>query len=194
MIRNIVFNKADIEFLQNERVKKMSVIDWGKTVSIINEHIQLSILNHTWDNCKLNETGTGVGYDIILESGIRIQSKLRQVSGATPYSKSVHFSTTRRHSKKNMNNNKTGHICYNCDEFDFVFITLVHKGKRDIQDWYYSYIPVWELLDPDGSGNLVTSISSKILFKYKVTNCLDKGLLPQRCQELQSLVEDTLET
>tara|TARA_R110000744_G_scaffold115383_3_gene215967 strand:- start:695 stop:1252 length:558 start_codon:yes stop_codon:yes gene_type:complete len=180
MLQNIILRESDILFLQNGSLKKMENINWGKTVSIINEYIQQSILEYLEFDCKTNEEMCGSGYDLLLDNKIKIQCKIRQVEGQTPYSKAVHFSTTRRKSIKNIDKCKTGQVCYTCSEFDYVFVSLVHKGMRDLIDWKFALIPVQELI---GEGdNLVTSISSKLLEKYKVTSISDINLLLRPCQ------------
>jgi len=183
MLQNIIFQESDILFLQNTSLKKMSPINWGKTVSIINEYIQQSIFEYLEFDCKTNEEMCGSGYDLLLDKKIKIQCKIRQVEGQTAYSKSIHFSTTRRKSIKNIDKCKTGHVCYSSSEFDYVFVSLVHKGMRDLIDWKFALIPVEELIG-EGS-NLVTSISSNLLDKYKVTSISDITLRLRSYQLLQ---------
>jgi len=75
-----IIDKDDMKLLKNRRVRKMSKIDWGKTISITNQYIHCSILKYylnpsgyrvyTTDdinNLKYNEEYKG-DYDIILEN------------------------------------------------------------------------------------------------------------------------------
>lgn len=166
--------------LENDIVQKMSIIDWGKTLAKFNEVIHKHILKlegfPVYDvdldqDCPIKSMNNNPGYDIviILDSNkvIRIQSKLRQIKGKTSFSRSVHFETTRRHSKKNINSSKTGHICYNENEFDYVMISLVNvKYRNDFKKWKFSLIPIKALIDGK-TGLCRSSISSKILKKYE---------------------------
>ena len=119
-IMNII-NQNDKYLLKNERNIKLSRIDWGKTFSIINQYIQKEILSYilypygyyvlTTDDedfpKNINIKNNSPGFDIIIKSMeeqkfFRVQSKLRQVKGKTPFSQQINLETTRRHSKKNM--------------------------------------------------------------------------------------------
>ena len=155
---------ADIKkLLNNKLIKSLGNLDWGRTIAPFNEQIIRKIYE---DQECLEVNCENSGYDIIV-NGQRIQCKIRQVDGDTPFSKSVYLSTTRRHSIKNFNKNVSGQICYSDDEFDFLFVTLVWAGNRDVNEWYASLIPVEEL-KADRKGNLKTSVSSKLLKKYEV--------------------------
>ena len=117
IIEKDVFNMVDNKFIAN-----MSPIDWGKTMAIANEYICRDLMTslgrtkviHT-DECvegseggmlieKLNidTSNNGSGFDtIVLSNGKRIQCKLRQVKGKTPYSTQTHFDNTRRKTGQN---------------------------------------------------------------------------------------------
>ena len=125
-------------------------MDWGKTIAISNQYIQRNILKHKLepfgfrvystddidlpDLPEINISNNSPGFDLLIVSpegkNIRIQSKLRQVKGITDYSQQIHFETTRRNSKKNENQNHTGHVCYSLDEFDYVMISLVNDNEN----------------------------------------------------------------
>lgn len=193
-IMNII-NEDDKYLLKNQRNIKLNRIDWGKNFSIINQYIQKEILSYilhpygyyvfTTDETddenfpkNINITNNSPGFDIIIKSMkeekfFRVQSKLRQVKGKTPFSKQVNIETTRRHSKKNMERCYTGHICYDTDEFDFVMISLVHDRNnrlsiiQDCNKWFFSFIPKTELIDSQKKC-IVPKIVPKIIEKYKI--------------------------
>ena len=183
-----VRNRELVDFLHMEWVNKLSIIDWGKTVSIPNQEIGRDILNRLLPNgykafttddsdCPIIDTSNNSpGFDIIIkdESGDlkRVQSKLRQVNGVPHYSKQVGIETTRRNSAKNKGKNHTGHVCYSCDEFDYVLISAInvkndYDNRHDINTWGFSIIPIKELIDSE-KGCCVTKITPKILNKYKI--------------------------
>ena len=151
------------KLLNNKLIKNLGNLDWGRTIAPFNEMI---IKNIYKDQETLEVNGENSGYDLIV-NGQRIQCKVRQVDGDTPFSKSVYLSTTRRHSVKNFHKNVNGQVCYSDDEFDFLFVTLVWAGNRDVNDWYATLIPVDEL-KADRKGNLKTSVSAKLLKQYEV--------------------------
>jgi len=173
-IINEIIDKSDLELLNNQRVVNMSVNQWGKAVSTSNEYIQKDILQFILGKehkLSINlSNNNGSGYDILLNGNIKIQSKLRQVRGKTPYSNSLHFETTRRNSNKNLNKNITGHVCYSLNEFDFVYISLIHNkiDRSDVNNWKFILIPNFELLD--NNGFLKTKIESKLLKKYEIND------------------------
>ena len=103
----------------------------------------------------------------------RIQSKLRQVTGVTDFSKQTHFETTRRNSKKNKDTAaaESGHVAYSADEFDYVMVTLINvkngtQRRNDVNLWSFSIVPIADLVDPN-KGCCLTKIPSKILAKNK---------------------------
>lgn len=151
------------KLINHKLIRRLGNNDWGRTISPFNEQI---IRNIYQDQETLEVSCQNSGYDLIV-NGQRIQCKIRQVDGHNPFSKSVYLSTTRRHSIKNFNKNVSGQICYSDDEFDFLFITLVWNGNRDVNDWYASLIPVEEL-KAERKGNLKASVSAKLLKKYEV--------------------------
>ena len=189
-LNTVIENKELISFLSMGWVKSLSIIDWGKSVSIPNQYIGRDILNkhmpegssaYTTDDIDCPEIDTSnnsPGFDLIIKcpngSLKRVQSKLRQVSGVTPFSKQIGIETTRRNSKKNENKNHTGHVCYSVDEFDYILVSAVHvkngiENRHDINKWWFSLVPVEELIDKI-RGCCVTSIKPEILNKYKIIN------------------------
>lgn len=158
--------------LEHPLIKNLEPIDWGRSVAPFNEMIIKDLLK---DEHIAETKATTSGYDLMINDQ-KIQCKLRQVNGKTPFSKNVYLETTRRHCNKNVDKVSRGHVCYSSDEFDYVFITLVHDGKRDIKDWYASMVPVYEL--EDNNGNLKTSVSSDLLKKYELKNFFNSGLRP----------------
>jgi hypothetical protein len=179
----------DKQMLKIERIVNMSVIDWGKTMAVSNQYIQRNILRKHFPNYKIYTTDDKIdnvtnlcfgnnspGYDIVVikpdNSIVRIQSKLRQVSGKTDTSKQVHFETTRRHSNKNILKSKSGHVSYSIDEFDFVFLSLINVAnnydkRKDCNLWSFCLIPIKELQDGENDF-CITHITPNILKKYSI--------------------------
>ena len=184
-----VINPYDKELIENGRIKKYAVINWGKAMARSNEIIQRDLLRHCGveafdpeldaDCPSIKTDNNSPGFDIVVRcadgSLKRVQSKLRQVVGVTDFSRQTHFETTRRHSKKNEGSSSdSGHVAYSCEEFDYVMITLVNVGKdgkeranrNSVDKWSFSIIPIHELINKEKKC-CVTHISSKLLEKYK---------------------------
>tara|TARA_R100000657_G_C4645848_1_gene90945 strand:+ start:41 stop:601 length:561 start_codon:yes stop_codon:yes gene_type:complete len=133
-------------------------------------------------NKRLNEEGirsqkmTCDGYDLLTEKYKRVQVKYRYVNGKTPYSRQLHFETTRRNSKKNEGAaSESGHVSYSLDEFDYVAPVIVHGSKGQTPADYLNslntakilLIEVADLKDPEREGCCLNSIPSKVLQKNK---------------------------
>lgn len=184
-----VINPYAKQLIENPIIQSMTVIDWGKAMARCNEIIQKDILKsigieaydpETDANCpEINIANNSPGFDIIAKNSqgkiVRIQSKLRQVKGTTDFSQQIHFETTRRISKKNEGTaSVSGHVAYGCNEFDYVFISLINVGKNgkirtkrnNVDKWSFSLIPVEAIIDKE-RGCCFTHIPSKILDQYK---------------------------
>jgi len=166
---DFVVEPCDLAILQNDRIKTLSKNDWGKTTAIINEHIHIALLRDIFRVDEVQLENKNKGYDILLKGSIRIQSKLRQVAGKTKYSKSLHFETTRRHTKNNANLYKNGHVCYSNDEFDYVVVSVIHLpiDRSDVNQWMFCIAPVHELCETK-SCHLKSSIEPALLSKYEI--------------------------
>ena len=160
-------------------------------MSISNQYIQRNILKHITDYevfttddkdfpKNINISNNSPGFDLLLKTKnkyVRIQSKLRQVNGLNNWSKQVYLETTRRNSKKNINKNHTGHVCYSLNEFDFLFISLVNirksfKYREDCNKWSFCLIPINELEDKDHS--CCVSMIDKNIIKKNIININNK--------------------
>ena len=200
MDKNVLIEQCDLNLISNPRIMNMSVIDWGKTMAISNEWILKSLMNklggiqtvHT-DECVKGSEGlhlleqnnidisnNGAGFDcLVLAGGFRVQCKLRQFKGKTPYSTQLHFENTRRKSAKNEGTaSDSGHVRYSDNEFDFVLVSLVDgykdKSRRaDLNKWSFSLIPVEDLKDPNAPGFCVSHIPASVLDKNKLENDQD---------------------
>ena len=116
------------------------------------------------------------GFDIVVKTADgqlkRIQSKLRQVKGLTPFSHQSHFETTRRHSKKNQGvSAQSGHVAYANNEFDYVMVTLINvrddlEKRKSVDAWSFSLIPIHALIDKE-KGCCFTHIPARVLKKYE---------------------------
>jgi len=184
---NDILSPSVRQLIENEIIKSMSVIDWGKAMARANEYIQKELLKFcgvdAYDpqvdqNCpNININNNSPGFDLIVKNknGVlkRVQSKLRQVTGKTDFSKQTHFETTRRNSKKNKDKatSESGHVAYSTDEFDYVMVTLINvkNGKQrrnNVNLWSFSIIPISDLIDHTKDCCL-THIPAKILEKNK---------------------------
>lgn len=161
----IHFDYRDLSFLKNERVMNLDTCSWGRIVSCVNENIQIEVLKKQYPNSKI-EIVVGKPYDILIDDTIRIQCKLRQTNGSTPFSKQIYIETTRRICDKNLDCSQTGHVMYADDEFDFIMISLVHKelDRSNPNNWSFTCIPVSELMN--GSNYLPSHIPARILNQY----------------------------
>ena len=198
--KNTLVVDSDVkQMITNKFILKMSFIDWGKTMAIANEYICKDLINamtditvvHT-DECvegseggllleKLNidVSNNGSGFDtIVLSNGKRIQCKLRQVGGKTPYSRQTHFDNTRRTTGLNEGEEgggETGHVRYGSDEFDYVLVALVQSYKDktvrgNLNRWNFSFIPISDLVDPNVPNFCYTAIPPNVLEKNKLVS------------------------
>ena len=189
---------AALQLLQNPIIKLSSIIDWGKQMAHANEFIQRDLIQscgipayHPADRnnrdgftdseiATINNTisNNSPGADIFCKDPttnriIRVQSKLRQVKGRTDFSHQTHFETTRRNSVKNQNQNQSGHVAYNPNEFDYVLVTLVNvrenlSRRNNINLWSFSCVPVRTLINPT-YGCCETKIRAQLLNHFKVS-------------------------
>jgi len=106
---------------------------------------------------ELNSDKNESGYDLFCpENNLRIQVKYR--------ADTFHLETTRRNSRKNINQNQTGHIAYSANECDmFVFV----RPSDNFSDIKFIAIPVDELKDKKNSNILVTRVSSSVIKKFE---------------------------
>lgn len=170
-----VWMPRDVDTLmRNPIVKNSSVIDWGKIMALSNHYIQQNILKILGYKCDITETKNNTpGYDLICEGNLRIQSKIRQVCGKSWNSRQIHFETTRRHCNKNIEKSKSGHVSYSKDEFDFVFLTIIHlrdnfyEKRLEYNLWKFCLIPIKELQD-ENHDYLITKIPPYLLKKYEI--------------------------
>lgn len=198
-LMNIISRDAS-GLLDNGIIQSMSVIDWGKAMARANEIIQKELLRYagfdahdpSQDDCPLIDvTNNSPGFDIIIKTDDgklkRVQSKLRQVQGRTPFSRKVHFETTRRHSKKNSGEAaESGHVAYSVHEFDYVMISLVHirndiHTRNSVDNWSFTLIPIHELINHDKMC-CITHIPPCLLQKYSFT------ISPQTAQTVPNLL------
>jgi hypothetical protein len=142
------------DFLNHPVVIGADPQEWGRTCSSINEFVQMDMLT-ALRYCVTRVKG--LPYDLLVD-GHRVQSKLRQVNGLTPFSTAVTIETTRRQCRKNDALCSNGLVCYALDEFDFLLVSLVHKtsNRQDPSTWYFSMIPASELVDGDRMASKIT--------------------------------------
>jgi hypothetical protein len=198
--KNKLVEQCDLSLITNPRIMTMSVIDWGKTMAISNEWILKSLMNnlggiktvHT-DECGTGTTGghlleqnnidisnNGAGFDcLVLEGGYRVQCKLRQFKGKTPYSTQIYFENSRKRSEKNVGgSSKSSHVPYSDNEFDFVLVSLVDgytdkERRADLNKWNFVLIPVEDLKDSSAPGFCVGHIPPDVLEKNKLEKDTD---------------------
>lgn len=177
-----------IKTLENKFICSLSPIDYGKAIQTAVEEYVTYMVNLISEKTLLIDiaknpqliidylyANNGPGFDrLFLPGNIKIQIKLRQVDGKTPYSKQVHFENTRRHSTKNKNKSaESGHVRYAVSEFDYVIVVLCHivDGERThYTNWTYSLVSSEELQDVNNEGYCLSKIPSGLLFKNKYDN------------------------
>lgn len=188
-INSISYNYQDvISTLDNPFIKSLSPLEYGKGVqtaveeyvshnvnSIANEEILVDVSRNPFLIEQYQYSNNGPGFDrLLLPKCLKIQNKLRQVNGKTPYSKQVHFENTRRQSTKNQNKSSvSGLVRYSVTEFDYVLVVLCHivDGERqNYEDWSYSLISSSELEDVNNKGYCLPHIPSALLLQNKYDN------------------------
>jgi hypothetical protein len=185
-INPLSFDHNDvINTLENKFICSLNPIDYGKAIQTAVEEYVTYMVNFISEQTLLVDVAknpqliidylyanNGPGFDRLLVLGNKkIQIKLRQVDGKTPYSKQVHFENTRRHSVKNKNKSaESGHVRYAVPEFDYVLVVLCHirDGERThYTNWSYSLVSSKELEDVNNEGYCLPNIPSALLFKNK---------------------------
>jgi hypothetical protein len=188
-INPISFSYEDVvSALENPFIRSLSPLEYGKA-------IQTAVEEYVSHNINLNAKETllvdvakdpqmvveyqysnnGPGFDRLhLPSKKKIQIKLRQVNGKTPFSKQAHFENTRRHSIKNQNSSaESGLVRYAVSEFDYVLVALCHivNGERKhYNEWSYSLISSSKLEDVNNKGYCLPHIPSALLLENKCDN------------------------
>jgi hypothetical protein len=185
-INKLKYTHEDVvSMLENPFIQSLGPLEYGKAIQTAIEQYVSNTLNLLSDEVLLVDVSqdqqlteeyqygnNGPGFDrLLLPSKKRVQIKLRQVDGKTPYSKQAHFENTRRHSKKNKNKSaESGHVRYSVDEFDYVLVVLCHivNGERThYTKWSYSLIESSKLEDVNNQGYCVGQIPSGLLFEKK---------------------------
>jgi hypothetical protein len=185
-VNHLSFTYDDVvSTLENPFIRSLSPLEYGKAVqTAVEEYVTYNvnliaeerILVDVSKDPQLMEqyeySNNGPGFDRLhLPTRKKIQIKLRQVDGKTPFSKQLHFENTRRHSEKNKNSSAdTGLIRYSLSEFDYVLATICHivDGQRtDFKQWSYSLISSGELEDVNNKGYCLPHIPSSTLYKNK---------------------------
>ena len=172
-------DEDDVRILRNKRFLKMAANDWGMSVGITNQYIQANLLktlySEVYDDINdIRNKGFNVniniyGFDFIFKNDNklhRVQSKLRQVRGIDEYSCQVNIATSRRGKDKKQ-------VPYMVTDFDYLFISLVniketYENRQDINNWGFSFIPTYELINLKNPNYLVENVSSQLLNKYKI--------------------------
>jgi len=188
-INNLTFTYEDVvSALENPFIRSLSPLEYGKAVqtaveefvtfnvnSIAQENILVDVSKDSELLVEYNYSNNGPGFDRLhIPTRKKIQIKLRQVDGLTPYTKQVHFENTRRHSEKNNNKSaESGHIRYSVSEFDYVLVVLCHiqNGERKhYKDWSYALVKSSELEDVNNKGYCLPHVPSYLLSENKYDN------------------------
>ena len=200
-INPLSFDHNDvISTLENKFIQSLTPIDYGKAIqTAVEEYVSYMVNSISGKNLLVDiiknpqlvidylYANNGPGFDRLhLPNNLKIQIKLRQVDGKTPYSKQVHFENTRRHSVKNKNESaESGHIRYSDSEFDYVLVVLCYivNGERThYTNWSYSLVSSEELKDVNNKGYCLSKIPSALLFKNKCDNIY---MLTNKLKELK---------
>jgi hypothetical protein len=188
-INELKYNHGDIiSMLDNPFIQSLGPLEYGKAIQTAVEQYVSNTINSISEETLLVDVSkdlklvkefqymnNGPGFDRLhLPTKKRIQIKLRQVNGKTPYSKQAHFENTRRQSVKNKNKSaESGLVRYSVDEFDYVLIVLCHivNGERShYTNWSYSLIESPKLEDVNNQGYCVSHIPSALLLEKKYDN------------------------
>lgn len=189
IVNPVDFSYDDIiSLLENPFVRSLPPIDYGKAVQtaveeyvsyninlITNEEILIDVKKYPELIKEFSYSNNGPGFDrLFVPTKKKIQVKLRQTDGKTPYSKQVHFENTRRISEKNQNiSASTGHVRYSTSEFDYVLVVLCHivDGERKKHnEWSYSLVSSSQLEDVNTKGYCLPNIPSSLLLENKFDN------------------------
>ena len=188
-INELQYTHEDIiSLLENKYIQSLGPLEYGKAIqsaveqyvsNTINSLSEKNLLVDVSKDLELVEefqyTNNGPGFDRLhLPTKKRIQIKLRQVDGKTPYSRQAHFENTRRHSAKNKNKSaESGHVKYSVSEFDYVLVVLCHivnSERTHYTNWSYSLIESSKLEDVNNQGYCVSHIPSALLLENKYDN------------------------
>ena len=188
-IKELKYSHEDvISMLENPFIQSLNPLEYGKAIqtaveqyvtNTINSISEKNLLVDVAKDPKLVEefqyVNNGPGFDRLhLPTKKKIQIKLRQVDGKTPYSKQAHFENTRRHSAKNKNKSaKSGHVRYSVSEFDYVLVVLCHivnSERIHYTNWSYSLVESSKLEDVNIQGYCVSHIPSALLLENKYDN------------------------
>jgi hypothetical protein len=188
-IKELKYSHEDvISMLENPFIQSLNPLEYGKAIqtaveqyvtNTINSISEKNLLVDVAKDSKLVEefqyVNNGPGFDRLhLPTKKKIQIKLRQVDGKTPYSKQAHFENTRRHSAKNKNKSaKSGHVRYSVSEFDYVLVVLCHivnSERIHYTNWSYSLVESSKLEDVNIQGYCVSHIPSALLLENKYDN------------------------
>lgn len=188
-IKELKYSHEDvISMLENPFIQSLNPLEYGKAIqtaveqyvtNTINSISEKNLLVDVAKDPKLVEefqyVNNGPGFDRLhLPTKKKIQIKLRQVDGKTPYSKQAHFENTRRHSAKNKNESaKSGLVRYSVSEFDYVLVILCHivnSERIHYTNWSYSLVESSKLEDVNIQGYCVSHIPSALLLENKYDN------------------------
>jgi hypothetical protein len=188
-IKELKYSHEDvISMLENPFIQSLNPLEYGKAIqtaveqyvtNTINSISEKNLLVDVAKDSKLVEefqyVNNGPGFDRLhLPTKKKIQIKLRQVDGKTPYSKQAHFENTRRHSAKNKNESaKSGLVRYSVSEFDYVLVVLCHivnSERIHYTNWSYSLVESSKLEDVNIQGYCVSHIPSALLLENKYDN------------------------
>jgi len=154
-------------------LKEHDTRELGKFLANANEHMQAAWINN---NTNLNvilrddDDHNGTGYDLISNSGLRIQSKFRG-------GKSLFIEQTRRISAKNLGAAAaSGHVVPSIGECDVYIFTIPAGDYKDLNNSQLLAIPEHELEDPKNPGFLRRSVLKPLRDKYhgRATEVLEK--------------------
>ena len=170
-----LIHSDDVKILQNKRLLKMHPNDWGTSVGITNQYVQCNLLKTIYPdtyceyedikNSGFNVSLTIRGFDLIFKKDnifYKVQSKLRQVKGVTPFSCQINLS-------KNKNQ------AYVKEDFDFLFVSLVnikygYENRSNINNWNFSFIPVNELLKNNTNNDINNNDTNNVITNNGINN------------------------
>ena len=149
-------------------LKEHDTRELGKFYAMANEHMHVEwISENTCLKARLRDDSdhNGTGYDLICDSGLRIQSKFRGgMSGKRP---NLFIEQTRRISEKNLGAaSKSGHVVPAIGECVVYLFTIPRGEYSDPSKAEILAIPEHVLEDPKNPGFLRSGVPAAIQDEY----------------------------
>jgi hypothetical protein len=157
---------------------ELMVCDYLNKYALTNNYDTIFIHNDDVENIKLIledpllEQQCQSGFDILAYNPITSNVKRIQVKHRNS---TIHLETTRRNSAKNASKNKSGHVSYSSDEFDYLCIVRGKFSETVNMNTDLLVFPVSALVNKQNDTILVHNVSKPLEKEYE--NKLDNMLI-----------------